>query len=112
MDNASTARRLKAARQLADPPLTVEELAAKLSLPGLGYKTLGNIERGDREIRPHEIQPIADALGVPATFLTGLQAAPAPPDGIEQRVAHIEAQLDQIIELLKTSLNLPPETRK
>ncbi len=104
MDNASTARRLKAARQLADPPLTVEQLAAKLNLQGLGAKTLGSIERGSRELRPHEADPIARALGVPPSFLTGIEVA-APQASADDHLTRIERQLDQIIELLAKRLN-------
>lgn len=75
MDRESTGRRIKAARQLAH--LTVPQFAARLDLPGLGAKTLGSIERGERELRPQEVEPIASALGVPTVFLVGENPAGA-----------------------------------
>lgn len=86
MDREATGRRIKAARQLIS--LTVPELAARMDLPGLGAKTLGNIERGDRELRPQEIASLASALEVPEAFLTGEKPAG-------------ESQLDVIEQLLR-----------
>src|SRR5688500_4215510 len=61
-------QRLRAVRALAD--LTVEQLADKMNLPGLGAKTLGAIERGERDLRPHELPVIAAACDVPPEFFT------------------------------------------
>lgn len=68
MDTADAPRRLRAARVLAD--LTVQQLADKLDTPGLGAKTIGAIERGERAVRPHEIRVVAEALNVPVEFFT------------------------------------------
>jgi transcriptional regulator with XRE-family HTH domain len=86
MGDVPTGRRIKAARELLG--VTVPELAARLDLPGLGDKTLGNIERGQRELRAHEVAPLARALEVPASWLVGEDN----PAG-EERLARMEAQL-------------------
>jgi transcriptional regulator with XRE-family HTH domain len=63
----ATARRIRAARIVAG--LTVEELAAKMHRRGLGTKTLGKIERVERDAAPHELEQIAEATNVPLWFL-------------------------------------------
>lgn len=69
-------RRLRAARALSG--LTMEELAATFDEAGLGYKTLGRIERGERELRRMEVAILAEALNVPpAWFWADLRAAVA-----------------------------------
>ena len=93
MDTVPIGRRLKAARQLAD--ITVDELASRLDLPGLGAKTIGNIERGDRDIRPHEVEPIARVLEVPASFLVGDNPAGQP---------QLEGELAGILQDIKAQL--------
>lgn len=87
MDGVSTGRRLKAARTLAN--VTVPQLAKRLSLPGLSAGTLGAIERGERDLRPQEVAPLADELGIPRTFFTG---AAVFSDG-ESQLDRIEAQV-------------------
>src|SRR5436853_240059 len=79
MDGEDIRRRLRAARAITEPTdaemglrdgrgrdfpgITVEELAARIDEPGLGFKTLGNIERGTRQLRPKtELPAIAQAL--------------------------------------------------
>lgn len=92
MDRESTGRRIKAARSLI--PITVPELAERLGLPGLGAKTLGSIERGERALRPQEIAPIAQALEVPEEFLTGAKpAGETQLDRIEQRLIAMHSML-------------------
>jgi transcriptional regulator with XRE-family HTH domain len=59
--NNAVGRRIKAARSLKQ--VTVEELADLIGIPGLGAKTIGNIERGDRPLRNHEAVLLAQALG-------------------------------------------------
>lgn len=65
MDSEETRRRLRAGRALAG--ITVEQLAERLG-PGLGAKTLYNVERGEREIRPMELREVARACGLPFAF--------------------------------------------
>jgi transcriptional regulator with XRE-family HTH domain len=119
MDGEPTGRRIKAARTLLN--LTVPELAKRLDLPGLGDKTLGSIERGERDLRPQELAPLAAALGVPERFLThgfesetqtGAKIAEAPPldpelsaltqtrDALAGILAQIQAQLAEQTEVL------------
>jgi transcriptional regulator with XRE-family HTH domain len=71
-DNA-IGRRMKAARSLKQ--VTVDELADLIGIQGLGAKTIGNIERGDRPLRNHEAVLIAQALDVPVAFLLGANPA-------------------------------------
>jgi transcriptional regulator with XRE-family HTH domain len=103
MDSDDLRRRLKAGRALtppsteelarrmprtrnATPGLTVEELAARLDEPGLGEKTLGAIERGERAAQRRDLIVIAQALAMPLGFFTlsrselleALQGAGAP----------------------------------
>ena len=66
-DREATARRVRAARIVAG--LTVEELAAKLGGRGLGTRTIGKIERVERDAEPHELQRIAEVTDVPLWFL-------------------------------------------
>lgn len=114
MDPATTGRRMKAARSLI--PLTVPELAARLDLPGLGAKTLGSIERGERALRPHEVAPIAQALEVPEEFLVGANpAGQTQLDRIERLIRDDAAQRqklrDEIIarlDSLEKALSQPP----
>lgn len=69
-------RRMRAARALAD--ITVEELTARIDEPGLGYGTLGNLERGTRILRRMEVPVLAAGLGVPpAWFWVDIPAAVA-----------------------------------
>lgn len=110
MDSVSTGRRIKAARQLNR--LTVPQLAARLNLPGLGEKTLGKIERNERDLRTHEVAPLAQALDVPAGFLTGEDSAgPSEPDdpleAIHQRLAAIEATLGRVERAVNPESLLP-----
>lgn len=48
--------------------ITIDELAARIDEDGLGVKTLGNIERGTRNVRKMELRAIADATGLPLEF--------------------------------------------
>lgn len=51
--------------------VTVDELAARIDEAGLGAKTLGAIERGERAVRPKsELRVIAEALELPLAFFT------------------------------------------
>lgn len=86
VDTEDIRRRLKAGRALAEPTeeeiaarserkrdfvgITMGELAERLDEPGLGFKTLGAIERGDREARRRDLIVIADALALPAEFFS------------------------------------------
>lgn len=79
LDHVMVGRRIKAARQLVN--LTTQQLADAVDIPGLGFKTIGSIERGGRALRPHEVAPLAEALAVPPDFLTGAAAADGRRDG-------------------------------
>jgi transcriptional regulator with XRE-family HTH domain len=97
MDAPPIGRRLKAARHHAG--LSVTELAAALALPGLGAKTLGAIERGEREMRPQEIAPIADVTGMPPSYFaakTGEALWPEPA-GLGQGVAALLARQTELL---------------
>lgn len=62
------ARRIRAARILAN--VTVEELAERIGVRGLGAKTLGAIEREERPVRRMELAEIARACELPLAFFT------------------------------------------
>jgi hypothetical protein len=64
--------RLKAAREFAGG-ITVKKLAALVNKPRFGEKVIGKIDRGERQAEPHEIQWLAEALCIPAAFLTSEQ---------------------------------------
>lgn len=84
---------------LAD--VTVEQLAAKLDTPGLGAKTIGAIERGERAVRPHELRVLAEALDVPIEFFSAefsYGAGTADQDRAEylRRFDHLEDVVDRL----------------
>lgn len=86
VDSEDIRRRLKAARALTAPTpeeierrsqrrrdfvgITVDELATRLNEPGLGFKTLGAMERGDRDAQRRDLIVIAEALRLPLAFFT------------------------------------------
>jgi hypothetical protein len=87
VDSDDLRRRLKAARALTAPSaeeidqrsprtrnaetgITVEELAKRMAEPGLGWKTIGAIERGDRTAQRRDLIVIAEALELPLAFFT------------------------------------------
>lgn len=97
-------RRIRAARALAG--ITVDELSGRLDGQRLSTKTLGNIERGDRDARPMELRAIAAACGVSYAFFT--VDFSTLPEGIGQegslhhRIALLEelVQVDELREML------------
>lgn len=105
MADVSMSRRLKAARALAG--LTVTGLAKRLDLPDLGAKSLGNVERGQRDLKPQEIQPLVEALGVGGFLIE--DALPSPQlDQIEASLTQLHARLDQLTRILTSEdLKLP-----
>jgi transcriptional regulator with XRE-family HTH domain len=94
-------RRIRAARALAD--LTVEELADAIDAKGLKAKTLGAIERGEREVRPHELRAIAEACGLPYEFFTAdfnILTAPHHGSNLAERMDELEADLKELRRLI------------
>lgn len=87
-------RRLAAARVLAGMD-TREQLARAINIPGLGAANLGNIERGERTLRDHEIPPIAEALGIdPAFFrIDFANLTPAEPENLAPMLTEIAERL-------------------
>lgn len=74
------ARRLRAARELRGVGQKELNDNETLKTNGLGWTTIGRIERGERAARPMELRVIAEALDVPYEFL----AADDPFSGGEQ----------------------------
>lgn len=109
VDAADTGRRLQAARALAG--LERRTLAKALDIPGLGEKTLGAVERGEREMKSHEVAPIANVLGVSPAFFTadlstlGEGAAEDDLAGavnkLLQLVAHLDTGQDELLKRLQ-----------
>lgn len=95
--STSEAQRLRAARVLAD--LTVEQLAAQIDTKGLGAKTLGAVERGERSLRRHEIEIIAEATGVPEWFLSDGFEEPARDPVLAERVEALEGQMRAVLDI-------------
>ncbi len=93
VDTKTVGNRLRAARTLAG--LTRPQLARELNLPGLGEKTLGAIERGSRDLRPQEVQPLATLLDVPTDFLTG--PTERDPAGEEVDLSAVAEKLDHVL---------------
>ena len=65
----STDRRLVAVRELAN--LSQRELGEAVNYPGLGLGPIRDIERGKRQIKPHEADLIGKVCEVNPAFLMG-----------------------------------------
>lgn len=67
--------RVRAARCLAKPPITQEELAARLQVMGLkvDQAPISKIEKASRPVFDFEVVALAKALGVPLDWLLGEQ---------------------------------------
>jgi transcriptional regulator with XRE-family HTH domain len=65
--------KVQEARYRCDPPLTQEELAAKLQMLGMNVDRVGvsKIETRLRQVHDHEIVILAKALNVSAAWLLG-----------------------------------------
>ncbi len=65
---------VRSARLSARPPITQEELVARLAVRGvqLGRAGISKIESGDRAVTDLEVVAFADALGVSVTTLLGV----------------------------------------
>lgn len=65
--------RVRLARKRAQPPITQEELAARLQVEGLSIErvTITKIETGYREVTDVEAAAIAKVLGVSVAWLFG-----------------------------------------
>jgi transcriptional regulator with XRE-family HTH domain len=64
--------RVRSARLKANPPITQEDLVARLQIQGLGYMDqakVSRIEGGSRPVYDYEIIPLARALNVTANWL-------------------------------------------
>lgn len=87
VDSDDIRQRIRAARALTAPTaeeiedrpegrsrnhvgITTDELAARVNEPGLGFKTLGAIERGERGVQRSELIVIAEAMEMPFAFFT------------------------------------------
>lgn len=68
-----TGDRVRLARSSARPPITQEELAARLQVQGLRIEraAISKIETGYREVTDVEVVAIARALGVSISWLYG-----------------------------------------
>lgn len=66
-------RRLRLARTRATPPLTQEDLAARLQVQNVPVEraAISKIETGYREVTDVEVAAIAKALGVSVAWLFG-----------------------------------------
>jgi transcriptional regulator with XRE-family HTH domain len=69
-------------------------------LAGLGEKTLGRIERGERELRTRDAREIAEACGVPVEFFTAdrEQLGPGSPAASLEAIERVEAKLDRLLQ--------------
>jgi transcriptional regulator with XRE-family HTH domain len=110
VDAAETGRRLQAARLLAQIERR-EDLAKKIDIAGLGSKTIGAIERGEREIKPHEFRPLAAALGVSVEFFAiDFNKLDEPPDENAPAWAQdIAENVDLILAHVRAGLPLAEE---
>lgn len=84
--------RIRAARKLAG--LTRRELADKMAIKGLSEKTLGAIERGERPVRSHEIQPMAEAMDISTSFFEVAHFAEPEDDDELDQLDRLERKLD------------------
>ena len=66
-------KRVKEARNLAEPKLTQDELAVKLQIQDWGINRVGiaKIEAGIREVTDVEVVKLSKALGVTTSWLLG-----------------------------------------
>lgn len=67
--------RVRLARSLARPPVTQEELVARLQVEGLSYMDqamVSRIESGERSVVDFELLELSRALGVSVHWLLGL----------------------------------------
>jgi transcriptional regulator with XRE-family HTH domain len=66
--------RVRDARLKAKPPITQEDLAARLQVQGLTYidqAKVSRIENGDRPVYDYEVVALAKVLGVSINWLLG-----------------------------------------
>jgi transcriptional regulator with XRE-family HTH domain len=68
-------KRVQKARRKFSPPLSLEDLAARLGAEGwkISRRTLGNIEAGTRKVTDIEVMVLARVLNVPAESLLDMQ---------------------------------------
>lgn len=96
-DDAEIARRVRAARIIADLR-TVEELAERIGTRGLGAKTLGAIERGERRPRGMELREIADACRLPPEFFSAdlWDLAAGDSGDVQDRLTELERRMERL----------------
>lgn len=72
--------RVREARLSCDPPLTQEQLCARLAMLGLALDrvAIAKIETGQRCVFDHELKNFALALGRPAGWFLGLEGMNPP----------------------------------
>jgi hypothetical protein len=70
-----------------------QDLTAAMRLPRFGTQTLGNVERGERAVYPHEADELGRVLEVEAEWLLHGDTQP-------KGLAAINAKLDLILEHL------------
>lgn len=88
---------LKAARKLKAIP-TTRALATQINQAGFGEKVIGKVERDERPAKAHEIQWLADALGMTVDDLLRDPAAAVPVDSKLEEVAKALAGFTEAIE--------------
>lgn len=88
---------------------TVDELAARVATRGLGKKTLGRIERGERGVAEMELAQIARACDLPLEFFTAdlRTALRTEPEATAPRLCSIEARLDDLERRLRERSSAP-----
>lgn len=117
MDRDETSRRIRAARALAAPTpdelaarkrpvvgITTRELAARIDMKRLGYKTLGNMERGDAPALRPALSEIAKACGLPYEFFTADLATLGERADVDERFAQVERNLREQIDAVRREL--------
>jgi hypothetical protein len=67
IDDEELRRRVRAGQAIAGLK-SVDEMAERIDIPGLGRDTLYDMLRGKRPIRRHELREIADACRLPLAF--------------------------------------------
>ena len=97
MDDSQIRRRVKAARALAG--LSVGQLAKRLDEPGLGERTLRDLEsQKGRSFYRRELRAIAEACGLPYEFFT-MDFSAAREDSLEGIIeAKVEAAVERAME--------------
>jgi hypothetical protein len=103
MGDGELRKRLRAAQVIAGFK-SVDELAGRIAIEGLGKDTLYDMQRGKRAIRRHELREIADACGLPMEFFTeDFDRMRTPEPGIAEHDARSQKYTAQIIDAVQVS---------